>query len=70
MPGESLDEAFCEKFRVQDMPEALNESHELIVVAGELDDSTERIINCLADEYGVAIKGRKGERLRHGHIHG
>jgi len=53
--GASLDEAFCEKFKVEQMPEAINESHELVVVAGELDDSTERIINYLAEEYGVAI---------------
>ena len=51
----SLDEAFCQKFGVKKMPEVLNESHELVVVAGELDDSTERIINYLFEEYGVAI---------------
>lgn len=51
----SLDEAFCERFGVSEMPESLNESHELVVVAGELDESTERIINYLAEEYGVAI---------------
>ena len=51
----SLDQAFCERFNVEEMPESLNESHELMVVAGELDDSTERIISYLADEYGVAI---------------
>jgi hypothetical protein len=53
--GKSLDQVFCEKFNINEMPASLNESHELIVVAGELDDSTERIINYLADEYGVAI---------------
>jgi hypothetical protein len=51
----SLDQAFCQKFGVQEMPEALNESHELVVVASELDASTERIVNYLADEYGVAV---------------
>jgi len=51
----SLDDAFCKWFRVQEMPEELNESHKLVVVAGELDDSTERIINYLSEEYGVAI---------------
>ena len=51
----SLDQAFCERFGVKEMPEALNDSHELVVVAGELDASTERIVNYLADEYGVAI---------------
>ncbi len=51
----SLDQAFCGQFNIEEMPEALNESHELMVVASELDDSTERIITYLADEYGVAI---------------
>lgn len=51
----SLDQAYCEKFSVKDMPDELNESHELVLVASELDDSTERIINYLAEEYGVAI---------------
>lgn len=51
----SLDQAFCEKFSVKEMPEELNESHELLVVASELDDSTERIINYLSEQYGVAI---------------
>ena len=51
----SLDQAFCDRFKVGKMPEALNESHELVIVAGELDDSTERIVSYLADEYGVAV---------------
>ena len=49
------DQAFCSRFGVSSTPEDLNESHKLVVVAGELDDSTERIISYLADEYGVAI---------------
>lgn len=53
--GTSLDEAFCERFGVKEMPESLNDSHELVVVASELDDSTERIVTYLADEYGAAI---------------
>ncbi len=53
--GTSLDEAFCQKFKTSSIPESLNETHELVLVAGELDDSSERIINYLADEYGVAI---------------
>lgn len=53
--GTSLDRAFCERFNVEEMPDSLNESHELMIVASELDDSTERIITYLADEYGVAI---------------
>ena len=36
-------------------PEKLNQSHELIVVATELDPSTERIIAYLAENFGVPI---------------
>ncbi len=50
----SLDEAFCERFGLDELPE-LNESHKLVLVAGELDDSSERIITYLAEEYGVSI---------------
>lgn len=51
----SLDEAFCERFKVEEMPESLNEAHKLVLVASELDDSSERIITYLAEEYGVSI---------------
>jgi hypothetical protein len=51
----SLSQAFCERFNVTDLPEELNESHKLTMVAGELDASTERIIKYLAEVYGVAI---------------
>lgn len=37
------------------IPEAVNASHNLIVVASDLDDSSERIITYLAEEYGVSI---------------
>ncbi|MDZ4689129.1 MAG: endonuclease NucS [Planctomycetaceae bacterium] len=36
-------------------PEAINESHRMIVVASELDRSTERILNYLNSNYGVPI---------------
>lgn len=52
---DSLDKAFCDRFNVQETPDKLNESHKLVVVAAELDDSTERIISYLAEEYGVGI---------------
>ena len=52
----SLDEAFAERFPdIKEIPEPLNDGHKLIVVANELDNSTERIVNYLADEYGVEI---------------
>lgn len=53
--GKSFDDAFCERFGVNEMPETLNDGHELLAVASELDDSTERIVTYLSDEYGAAI---------------
>lgn len=53
--SDSLDAAFVQHFKVQELPDTLNDSHRLVVVAAELDDSTERIIAYLADEYGVGI---------------
>lgn len=52
--GRKLEEAFDEAFGAS-LPEKINQSHELIIVASELDPSTERIINYLADNYGVPI---------------
>ncbi len=45
--GGSLDDAFKERFGVDLDEETLNQSHQIIVVAAELDDSTERIIGYL-----------------------
>lgn len=50
----SIDEAFKAKFGVE-MPDELNSTHELVVVAASLDPSTERIVRYLAEEYGVRI---------------
>lgn len=52
--GKKLEEGFDDAFGAS-LPEQINQSHELIVVASELDPSTERIINYLADNYGVPI---------------
>jgi hypothetical protein len=49
----SLADAFRDRFSL-DLPEILNESHRLIVVAPELDASTERIVEYLSG-YGVPI---------------
>lgn len=51
--GAFFDEAFRERFD-QDPPEELNEGHHLIVVASELDASTERMVDYVGD-YGVPI---------------
>lgn len=53
-PGEKLEEALAEAFG-ENPPETLNESHELIVVASQLDPSTERIIGYLSESFGVPI---------------
>lgn len=45
--GKSLDAAFKDFFKVDLDEEALNTSHQILLVAAELDDSTERIINYL-----------------------
>ena len=64
----SIDEAFCKKFQVKEMPEELNDSHQLVIVASDLDPSTERVVRYLAEEYGVSINAiffrvfRDGER--------
>ncbi|MGE0376857.1 MAG: DUF91 domain-containing protein, partial [Planctomycetaceae bacterium] len=52
--GKAFEEGFADVFGTGP-PEKLNESHNLVVVASELDASTERIINYLADNYGVPI---------------
>lgn len=54
-PDTGLDQAFKAKFGVSELPETLNENHELLIVAGELDDSTERIVTYLNDEFSVSI---------------
>ncbi len=52
--GIELEKAFDEAFGASP-PEELNQDHELILVASELDPSTERIISYLSDNYGVPI---------------
>ena len=52
--GQKLEEGFDDAFGAS-LPEQINQNHELIVVASELDSSTERIINYMSDDYGVPI---------------
>lgn len=51
---EPLEKAFNNKFNSQ-LPENLNNDHALIIVASELDESSQRIVEYLADQYGVNI---------------
>jgi len=46
--GGSLDDAFQARFNVVLQEENLNQTHQIVIVAAELDSSTERIINYLA----------------------
>ena len=50
---EGIDVALKGKFEA--VPDELNAGHRLLVVAGELDPSTERIVTYLQEEYGVDI---------------
>jgi hypothetical protein len=51
--GKSFADAFRDRFSAE-LPETLNETHQLIIVASELDASTERIVEYLS-AYGVPI---------------
>jgi len=52
--SKKIEEGFDEAFGMS-LPEQINQAHELIVVASELDTSTERIISYLSDNYGVPV---------------
>ncbi|URJ46981.1 endonuclease NucS [Paenibacillus polymyxa] len=52
-PGKQLEQDFVDYFQT-DLPEILNELHQLIIVSAELDPATERIINYLTN-FGVPI---------------
>lgn len=52
--GNSLQDAYQDFFDDQ-LPESLNESHQIVIVAASLDDATERIIQYLADNHAVNI---------------
>jgi hypothetical protein len=53
-PGREFEAGFADAFGVSP-PDKLNQSHELMVVASELDPSTERIIAYLSQNYRVPI---------------
>jgi hypothetical protein len=53
--NESIDDAFRKRFNVTQLPESLNDAHEMVVVASSLDASTERIVTYLAEEHSVPI---------------
>jgi hypothetical protein len=50
----SLSASF-ESFFGESLPEKLNSSHSMLIVASEFDDASRRIVEYLSDEYGVSI---------------
>ena len=52
--SKNLSSAFSDHFEFQ-LPENINTNHSMIIVATELDDSSERIVQYLADEYDINI---------------
>lgn len=51
--GIKLEDAFQQKFE-KSLPEYLNDSHKMLIVASELDDQTERVLSYLS-KYGIDI---------------
>jgi Endonuclease NucS len=52
--GRTFSAAFAEHFK-QPLPEVINEGHRLVIVASELDTSTQRIVEYLLEDYGVPV---------------
>ena len=52
--GRPLGEAYKDRFDGP-LPETLNTSHNMVIVASEFDASSERIVKYLANKHGVAI---------------
>jgi hypothetical protein len=63
--GGTLDAAFRERFGTELVEDALNESHQIVLVASELDSSSERIIQYLSDR-DIAINALFFQVFRHG----
>lgn len=60
-----LSGAFREKFD-QNIPETLNSSHNLLIIASSLDPSSRRIVEYLAETHGVSINTVFFTYFRHG----
>jgi len=66
--GKPLAQAFSDRYSFS-IPQTVNGHHSMIILASELDDSSERIVQYLAEQYGVPInvlfftffKGTSGE---------
>ncbi|WP_228058651.1 hypothetical protein [Nostoc sp. LEGE 06077] len=49
-----LDKAFQKTFKIE-LPEVINTNHHILIVASEIDSSSERIINYLSETYSISI---------------
>ena len=63
--GDNLDEAFYQRFGTDLDEETLNQSHQIIIVAAELDEATERIIGYL-NARDIAINAVFFQVFQHG----
>jgi hypothetical protein len=52
--GKPLAQVFNEHYGFS-IPQTVNSNHSMVILASELDDSSERIVQYLADQYGVPI---------------
>lgn len=52
--GKSLPQAFSDFYGFP-IPQTVNGSHSMVILASELDDSSERIVQYLSEQYGVPI---------------
>ena len=52
--GKNLDAAFHERFKTT-LPETLNESHTMVIIASAFDASSERIVRYLSETHDIAI---------------
>jgi uncharacterized protein YeaO (DUF488 family) len=60
----SLEQAFEQKFG-EELPETLNGQHKMLIVASDIDASTERIVNYLSDTCGADINAVSFQYFRH-----
>jgi hypothetical protein len=51
----SLDDAFSKRFGPGVIPDELNSSHQLVIVASSVDPATERIVKYLTEHWGVNV---------------
>jgi hypothetical protein len=65
LKDQSLEDAYLAKFGGK-YPDVINEHHAMLVVASEIDDSTERIIRYLSETHGVDINAVRFQFFKSG----